>query len=271
MRRLSDAERLLQGYGVREPKQIDLEAIAWDLGAFVKYGRIDGCEARIVGAPTRAVITIDPSTGETRARFSLGHELGHWRRHRGEVLMCDKGMIGSMEHASRKEREADQFAADILMPHYIFEPMARSFDKPSFRCIDELSTAFQTSRKATARQFVNMNTCPCIVICHGSRGRLWFHRSDSWPKRWFPKDELDPQCDAFDLVYGQGSGSEATHRCLSPADAWFDQPDAESCEVWSHSVVTGVRREGEAREVLTLIIPKSPSMMDDVGYRNRRW
>jgi Zn-dependent peptidase ImmA (M78 family) len=56
------------------------------LGAIVKYRHMDGADATIVGSPRRAVIAINSSTIPTRQRFSLGHELGHWHHHRGQIL-----------------------------------------------------------------------------------------------------------------------------------------------------------------------------------------
>lgn len=47
---LSPAEQLLQDLGVTEPKEIDLEAIAFHVNARIRYRPLDGCEACIVGA-----------------------------------------------------------------------------------------------------------------------------------------------------------------------------------------------------------------------------
>ena len=63
---LTVAERLLQELGVTSPNEIDLEAIAFHLNATVKYRQLDGCEARIVGAGNRAVITVNNSSGWRR-------------------------------------------------------------------------------------------------------------------------------------------------------------------------------------------------------------
>ena len=53
----SFAELLLQEYGVSQPEHIDLEAIAYDQGATIKYRHMDSCEARIIGHGATAVIT----------------------------------------------------------------------------------------------------------------------------------------------------------------------------------------------------------------------
>ena len=71
------AEALLKSLGVNAPDDIDLEAIAWHVGAIVRYQRLDNCEAQIVGLGNRSVITVNSDSSSTRRRFSIGHELGH--------------------------------------------------------------------------------------------------------------------------------------------------------------------------------------------------
>ena len=113
---LSAAERLLQSFGVEEPEEIDLEGIAWRLGAIVKRRPLDGCEATIVGNSRNAVICVNCLSIPARQRFSIGHELGHWRLHKGRVLFCsgrdiDRPMAGALG----PEQQADAFASDLLL------------------------------------------------------------------------------------------------------------------------------------------------------------
>src|SRR3984893_11395380 len=85
---LTPAERLLQELGITEPGEIDLEAIAFHLGASVRYRKLDGCEARIIGCNDAAIITIGEDSSHRRKRFSLAHEIGHWTHHKGQTLVC---------------------------------------------------------------------------------------------------------------------------------------------------------------------------------------
>ena len=94
MKGLSPAERLLKDLGVNDPKEIDLEAVAWTLGARVKYRPLDRCEACITGDMERAIITVNSRSPRRRRRFSIGHELGHWQHHRGRILVCRSDDIG---------------------------------------------------------------------------------------------------------------------------------------------------------------------------------
>jgi Zn-dependent peptidase ImmA (M78 family) len=86
--RLTPAERLLQELGITEPSEIDLEAIAFHLGARVRYRKLEGCEARIIGRNDAAIITIGKDCSDRRKRFSLAHEIGHWTHHKGQTLVC---------------------------------------------------------------------------------------------------------------------------------------------------------------------------------------
>lgn len=261
MKFLSQAETLLLRYGIEKPAEIDLEALAWALGARVKYSQLDSCEARIVGIGDKAIITVDDTrVNPQRARYSLGHEIGHWQRHRGEVLFCSKEHIESGgKNVPRKEREADKYCAELIMPKFMFYPMARSFTKLSFAAVDALAEAFKTSRMATAIRYINMDIVPSMIICYGTNGREWFFPSGSWPSNWIPKRELDHDSEAFNFVFGHSM--ERQHRSVCPASVYFNGADADRFEVWEHSIPTGGRGTAN-RQALTLLEVKTSSMMD---------
>ena len=110
MRQLSHAEEYLMRHGVSDPHHIDLEALAWTMGAKVRYRRLESCEAKITGIADRAIITIDDLFGVRRARFSLAHKIGHWQRHRNQILSCSNQDIGAVNgKGAAKEREADRY------------------------------------------------------------------------------------------------------------------------------------------------------------------
>ena len=81
----SPAEETLRELGVTDPKDIDIEAIAWCLGARVTYRPLDRCEARITGNGDQAIITVNSRSPWRRRRYSVAHELGHWKYDRGRV------------------------------------------------------------------------------------------------------------------------------------------------------------------------------------------
>ena len=224
--KLSIAERLLKDFGITEPNEIDLEAIAYSLGTRVHYRPLYGCEARIVGKGDRAVITVNSRSSHQRQRFSLAHELGHWQFHRGKIMIC---RVLEMERDPKKakspERIADNYAADLLMPYYLFKPAAKYCSQLTFSAVDDLARLFGCSYTATAIRLVESDLIPGFLICHGPYGRKWFTRSPSVPDRWFPKAELDQRTHAFDVVFSKRPNNPTPYRIS--ADAWF--------EVWGAS------------------------------------
>lgn len=254
MRHLSVSEQLLQSLGVTSPAEIDVEAIAWETGAIVKNGPLESCEARIIGYGDRAIITVRGDGDWRRRRFSIAHELGHWQFHRGRSSVCRASDIGSPgNQGSAVERQADRYAAELLMPAYLFRPMAASYKRPSFEAIDALATEFSTSRLATALRFVDQAPWPCMLVCHGPKGRRWFRRGKDVPDRWFPQTDLDPQSSAMDVLY---SRVDRTGPTLIGADAWFDRWDAANFNLMEQTV------KGHGDEALTLLTLTDANMVD---------
>lgn len=256
MKGFSPAEELLQDLGISDPRDIDLEAIAFDQGATVKYQSLRGCEARIVGYGSRGIITVDPDNDPSRVRFSIGHELGHWHQHRGRSLICRSDEINNPGRKSTDpERVADSYAADLVLPRYLFVPRARELGATNVDNLKILADEFSTSLRATAIRLVEYGPDPAMLVCHGPGGRRWFNRPRQIPERWFPRDELDADSYAIDVLHGKDRQSR---RALTGADAWFDRREADRYELYEQSIKAG------NGEILTFLIFKDEEMLDDV-------
>lgn len=260
--RYSPAEMALRELGISDPKDIDLEVIAWHRKATVKYRSLESCEARIVGFGDHAVITVDDQKARTRTRvrFSLAHELGHWHHHRGRAFVCRADEIGDRTRgALDPERVADGYAADLLLPAFLFRSMASGLKKVSLDGAEKLADAFSTSLTATAIRLVELGPEPAMLVCHGRRGRRWFVRGPGVPEHWFPMAELDPNSFAFDAVFGDKPKSRLG---LMGAEAWFDRRGADRFEVLEQSwrVVDG--------EAISLIIFQDGEMLSEGGKHN---
>ena len=258
---LTPAEQLLQELGVTQPNEIDLEAIAYYVNARVKFRMLDGCEARIIGRGDEAIITVNASSPIRRKRFSIAHELGHWHHHRGKRLACRAEDYQPRATVS-PERTADNYAADLLMPNYLFRPLARQYGRLNFKTINTLANAFNTSQTATAIRFIEGDYAPALLVCHGPKGRKWFARSPSLPPKWFPKETLDADSFAFDVLFGGKPDDASPYRV--GADAWFDRWEAQRFEVQEQTMRTG------PDETLTLILIDDPKMMEE-QEESRRW
>lgn len=248
------AEELLRSFGIDQPKEIDLEAIAYCEGVQVKYRELKGYEARLVGLKDKAIATITTNTLPTRQRFSLGHELGHWHHHRGKSFECRVNEDDfSNTTKTNEERIADAYSADLLMPSYMFTPLATQYARAGFENIEELSNTFETSLTSTIFRFIEANVLPCMLICHSPNGRKWFKAARDVPKRWFPKDQLDAYSFAMDALY-KGSTQKKPNKI--GAECWFDRYDAERYDIYEHS-----RKFGEV--VYTLLTFEDDEMLED--------
>lgn len=257
MNHVSHAERILLDLGVSRPEDIDLDAIAWDLGVVaVKRRRLDGCEARIVGDGDRAIISIDPRPMLRRQRFSLAHELGHWVHHRGKILFCAKADIATNQGSHPAEQTANAFAADLLLPGFLVAPLARARPKLTTTVVREIAEEFQATKSATALRLVGLGIHPVLAISYSkTMGKQWFVRSPLVPRRWFPGPELNHETYAFELLNGQGA--ELLHPRKVGADAFFDCRGADRHEVQEQSFRTG------EDTILTLVTLIDRNMLDD--------
>lgn len=245
---LRSAERVLASLGITEPREIDVEAIAWHLGAKVKYRELDTCEARILGHGNRAIICVDSRKRPERRKFSVAHELGHWTFHRGQCLACRSDEIGNRaSRATDPERVADGFAGDLLLPAYLLRPMSQQVQRWSLAQVRGIASEFGTSVTATAYRLIELDLLPGLLVCHSRSGRRWFKRAASVPSRWFPQQDMDHDSQAFDMLFGTAAELEAPS--LVDADAWFDQSDASRYQLHeqTYKVPNG--------EVITLVLP----------------
>ena len=229
------AERLLLQLGVSKPEQIDLDAIAWHLGAAVKYRHMDNADATIVGSSKRAVIAINSSIkSSSRKRFSLGHELGHWHHHRGRVLFCGPADIGNFAGgALDPEGQADAFASDLILPSYLVRPRINKLKKAALVHAREIAEEFNASMSATLLKILNEDRFPILVVCHGKDRRHWFRRANMVPQWWFPREDLDVDTFAFEILH-RGATEDGFPR-KNGAGAWFDFRNVDRYEVYEQS------------------------------------
>lgn len=101
-----------------------------------------------------------------RTRFSLAHEFGHYslEAHRAYLMGDGKPHASASEFRSDQivEREADAFAAGLLMPSRLVRPIINRAE-PSFDRIANYSNDFQTSIVSTAIRTVQLSDFPCGI------------------------------------------------------------------------------------------------------------
>ena len=224
------AEAILSRLGITEPDEIDLEAIASTQAVRVRYRPLQTCEARIVGTRDQAIVTVNSASNRRRQRFSIAHELGHWHHHRGRLLFCQAGDIGSGEAGPlNPERVADRFASQLLLPNYLFGPIARSYPKADFQTVQTIADLFDVSRTTTAIRLVEDDYFSAALVCHGAGGRKWFTRSPGIPARWFPCNDLAADGFAMNVLFGGAPNDRFPGRSAPTPGSIAGTPIATTC------------------------------------------
>ncbi len=218
-------EDILKRLGIYNAEDIDLDLVAYSLGAEVKYSSLIDCEGNIVGTNTNAIITINKDVGIERQRFSLGHELGHWVNDRNQNLtyrcaVNDMRQREFQESNFRQQREvrANQFSAELLVPKYIVKPLLDS-SEINFELIRKLADIFTVSVTSMAIRVVELSKLPCMLICWTKEGkRRWFIQSEIIPCRIWPHKQIN---NFKDFTYISGAMEV-------DADTWIDGEDADN-------------------------------------------
>jgi Zn-dependent peptidase ImmA (M78 family) len=115
--------RYASAFGGREVP-VPVEAVAEDLlGLHISESDLDGISGLLYPASRRIVVNRDDP--QSRKRFTVAHELDHW------ICQCQDGAASELycraedvtldPQAKALEREANVFAAELLMP----EPAVR--------------------------------------------------------------------------------------------------------------------------------------------------
>jgi predicted transcriptional regulator len=112
---------------------------------------LDGGSLEVYG-PGDFLIRLSPVTGPLRDNFTIGHELGHYILHSGTPCGCQPIRVGRWGD-DLVEREANRFAAALLMPEEPFRALAAECDcEPT-----KLAAHFYVSWTAAAYRLISMN------------------------------------------------------------------------------------------------------------------
>lgn len=145
---------------------VPVEELAAALGIEVKYSpgsqEVSGA---LIRDDSSAVIAVNNAQHENRQRFTIAHELGHYLLHKGTKLHFDEDFSVNFRNSlssdatDRLEIEANQFAAELLMPsHFIREDIARYMkaNADAEDAVHSLSLKYKVSKRAMEFRLLNL-------------------------------------------------------------------------------------------------------------------
>lgn len=169
------ARDLISEFGIDNPDDIDIQAIAFSRGAFVLERRLLGSEGRLVRRGSKGIIAVDSTIREPgRKRFCVAHELAHFELHKlhDQLKFCTEEMLQEYTKLP-DEQEANIFASELLMPETLFLKFAPARD-PDATTLKELANRFGTSLTATFCRFVDVAVIECALIISSKGVVKWF-------------------------------------------------------------------------------------------------
>jgi Zn-dependent peptidase ImmA (M78 family) len=129
-----EAQKLLEEIGVEDIADIPMDLLAAGLNATLIEEPLKCCDGRITFSANRSLIKINSNIPYVeRKRFVAAHEIGHHRLHKNMDLPPDTAQtLNFVEGAEKQlktgkqELEANQFAAELLMPTKAFLARTKS-------------------------------------------------------------------------------------------------------------------------------------------------
>lgn len=157
-----------------------------------------------------------------RTRFSISHELGHFfiDHHHQSLRNGARPHRSLNEFRSHRqiEREADAFAASLLMPTHYAKPIINK-DELSMDRIEEIARYFGVSMVSASIRSVRLSDFPCALAGIRDGQIAWMFASDAlveagiYPNRGFPPENAqqpweDLQGGGVDRADGEGQVSD---------------------------------------------------------------
>ena len=160
--------------------------IAKELGIFVHEREAEsGYDGYLMCANGVWGIMINSSIkSRARRRFTVAHELGHYciSHHRGDNYRCFRKDISDASPSARQdEREANEFAVELLMPDRFFRADIQQRDI-SLETINYLAARYGTSMTSAAIRYARFSPHACAVVV-SERGKIkYFSYSEGFGK-----------------------------------------------------------------------------------------
>jgi hypothetical protein len=162
---------------------VDVEAVARALQ--LRIGRVS--TTGFVGAMfpgeegVGGLININGGFREDRQRFTIAHEIGHYMLLDNKVApsVCSFEDVGTWRSDSRKERAADIFAAELLLPDQEVRSLI-SAQAITFRTAELIKNTYNVSFTAAAYRCVELSNDECALVVTVKGVVKHYKPSTSW-------------------------------------------------------------------------------------------
>jgi hypothetical protein len=164
-----------------------------------------------------------------KVRFTVGHELGHFylEEHRRALVLRGATHASFTEFASSKlvERQADCFAAGLLMPKFLLSPRVNAEPDPDLKLVRSVANEFDVSLTSMLVRWTQTSHFPCASICVREGRIAWGFVSKTLREHglWRAKrDAAVRSKTALAFERDASGGSYREGRGVGMASSWLD-------------------------------------------------
>ena len=251
------AERLIREMEI-DSLPVDPTAISQSLGILVQPKTTrDGVSGMLIRVGNEFGIAYATHIeSEGFKRFCIAHEIGHYRipghidavLAHGDIHESHAGFVKGNTY----EREADQFAASLLMPDDLFTREMQSLGD-GLKAIEALADRCITSLPAAANRYVQKARVPvAMIVSTGPRIDYCFmsgHFQDFERLEWPRKGQPLPAGSETDEFNSEPGNISAVQRAEAEVDLrlWFGG----QCNMPGTEEIVGLGRYGKTLTILT--------------------
>jgi IrrE N-terminal-like domain len=227
---------------------VDLERLVTLCGGRIEEMDLVGCSGTLLPLNGTFGIAVRESDSRPRKRFTVAHELGHFciPSHKKHAVHCVSPELSREGSVRAAEREANAFAAELLMPRETIQAMVETGAIDMSRAL-EVAEAFDVSTLSAALR-VSEITRERSAVVYFQDGRIrWAFRS-GMPYGLPPTGASPPGSTiAWDIECGRPGSPTAQE---VDAGAWlpFGRPDPS----WGSLLESSVRVDGSG-DILTVL------------------
>jgi hypothetical protein len=196
----------------------------------------DGALVRPTNLPIGTILVRDSIKELGRKAFTVAHEIAHFvlPGHEQADLVCTPEDIDNWSgEAKHLEREADEFAAELLMPVSLVQPMIKP-ERPSLRLIEHIAQTTGASMSAAGRRYCDLTSERCAFVWSRRGAISWARCSEEFGHKLYSSNQISPGTYAFDCFNG---------------DTVPNSPQPVKAELWlpPHRLIPGSTLQEESR------------------------
>ena len=254
------AKAMLDEFGISG--LVDVREVAAQLKLELNEVEVDGFDGALIRAEGVSFGAIAVRRGileEGRKNFTIAHEIGHYvlpGHDKCDEVCLDTDVGNWSDSGKQLEREADEFAAELLIPTSYARPRF-SEPPPSLQTISAVAKDCRASLSATAWRYCDLAPYACAIVWSKESRIAWSRASGEFD--FFIEWGKYLEKGTFARALFEGNKTESDSPSPVPAGLWLDSRRlTEGAEIWEQSIFLG-----SYRSVLSLLWIKKPINTED--------